>query len=93
VAQWWLENEPPRGFFLRHRDRHGDCRNKVHGIRAGVVWNPEISALASEHNGVNVLCIPPVSSPLQSRAMIKAYLNTPFGGGGICAASKNLRAR
>src|SRR6266487_983977 len=32
--------------------------NKTRGIRAGAVWNTKIAALASEHNDVNVLCIP-----------------------------------
>src|SRR5262245_52515658 len=32
--------------------------NKVRGVRAGVAWSPEIAALAAEHNGANVLCVP-----------------------------------
>lgn len=56
--------------------------NKVHGIRAAVAWNPETAALASEHNKANVLCIPGrFLNTSRAQAMMKAFLNTPFGGG------------
>jgi ribose 5-phosphate isomerase B len=56
--------------------------NKIRGIRAAVVWNPVVAALASEHNGANVVCIPGRFSTLrQAQAMIKAFLTTPFAGG------------
>src|SRR5579872_5150212 len=32
--------------------------NKIHGVRAGVVWNQTAAALAAEHNGANVICLP-----------------------------------
>jgi len=67
--------------------------NKVHGIRAGVVWNPEVAALSSEHNNVNVLCIPARFSTLsKAKAMIRAYLNTPFAGGRHLRRIKKITA-
>ena len=32
--------------------------NKVKGIRAALVFNPEIASLARQHNNANVLCFP-----------------------------------
>ena len=56
--------------------------NKIHGIRAAVVWNPEVAGLAAEHNGANVICLPSRYAGLKSaQQMIKAFLTTPFGGG------------
>ena len=56
--------------------------NKVRGIRAAVTWNPATAALAAEHNAANVLCIPSrFVGPSKAQAMVRAFLNTPFGGG------------
>ncbi len=56
--------------------------NKVKGIRAAVVWNPEVAKLAAEHNGANVLCLSGRFIPVaQLKKMVKVWLNTPFGGG------------
>src|SRR5687767_14513483 len=56
--------------------------NKIRGVRDALVWNPEVAALASEHNDANVLCLPSryVSLP-KAKEMLKAFLNTRFGGG------------
>jgi ribose 5-phosphate isomerase B len=56
--------------------------NKVRGVRAAVVWNPEVAALAAEHNGANVICLPARYAGFKAMCrMIKIFLNTPFGGG------------
>lgn len=56
--------------------------NKVHGVRAAVVWNPVVAGLAAEHNGANVICVPARFTRLKNaQKMIHAFLSTPFGGG------------
>jgi ribose 5-phosphate isomerase B len=56
--------------------------NKVAGIRAAVVWRPDVAALAAEHNNANVLCLPArFVSNAAAQDMVKAFLTTPFGGG------------
>src|SRR5262249_41456792 len=56
--------------------------NKVRGVRAAVTWNPATAALAAEHNDANVLCIPArFVGTKKAQAMIRAFLQTPFGGG------------
>jgi ribose 5-phosphate isomerase B len=67
--------------------------NKVHGIRAGVVWNTKIAELASEHNDVNVLCIPGRFTNLRfAKQMIRTFLSTPFGGGRHLRRIKKISA-
>jgi ribose 5-phosphate isomerase B len=56
--------------------------NKFKGIRAAVVWNPATARLAAEHNGANVLCLSGrLFNDRQRLAMVKAWMETPFGGG------------
>ena len=56
--------------------------NKVHGIRAAVVWNPVVAALSAEHNDANVICLPARFTSLKkAQEIIKTFLSTPFGGG------------
>jgi len=56
--------------------------NKVRGIRAAVVWNPAVAALAAEHNEANIICIPArYTSFKAAQKIIRAFLSTPFGGG------------
>ena len=56
--------------------------NKVRGIRAAVVWSPEVAGLAAEHNGANVICLPARFLNLKkAQKIIKTFLSTPFGGG------------
>ena len=56
--------------------------NKHAGIRAALCWNPELAALARQHNGANVLCIPArfVSEEVAAD-MVRAFLSTDFEGG------------
>lgn len=56
--------------------------NKHQDIRAGLVWNTELAALARQHNNANVVCIPArfVGYDL-AQEMIDTFLNTDFEGG------------
>ena len=56
--------------------------NKVKGVRAAVVWNPQVAALSAEHNGANVICLAARWMNSQDiQQSITAFLKTPFGGG------------
>ena len=56
--------------------------NKHKGIRAALCWNQELAAVARSHNDANVLAIPARFVSLRmARAMVKAFLSTPFEGG------------
>ncbi|MCW5558784.1 MAG: serine hydroxymethyltransferase, partial [Verrucomicrobiae bacterium] len=56
--------------------------NKVPGIRAAVVVNPEIAALTREHNDANILCLGArTSTPEQAVEILNAFLEARFAGG------------
>ncbi len=56
--------------------------NKHAGIRAALCWEPEISALAKQHNNANVICLPArFISQEKAFAIVDAYLNMEFEGG------------
>lgn len=56
--------------------------NRHHGVRAAVVWTPEVAKLAREHNDSNVLVLPArFVSDEDSVAILKTWLETPFEGG------------
>lgn len=56
--------------------------NKHQGIRAALVWNTELAALARQHNNANVVCIPARFVDLATaKAMAKTFLETNFEGG------------
>ena len=56
--------------------------NKVHGIRAANVTSPEFAQLAREHNDANIITVSGrfVTDEV-NRAIVKAFLETEFGGG------------
>ena len=56
--------------------------NKVDGIRAANVTTPEFAQLAREHNDANVVTVSGrfVTDEV-NRAIVKAFLETDFGGG------------
>jgi ribose 5-phosphate isomerase B len=56
--------------------------NKVDGIRAANVTSPEFAALAREHNDANIVTVSGrfVTDEV-NRAIVKAFLETDFGGG------------
>ena len=56
--------------------------NRYPRVRAAVAWTPEIAALAREHKDANVLVLPArVGGDAEGRAILKAWLDTPFAGG------------
>lgn len=56
--------------------------NKHQGIRAALVWNNELVALARQHNNANVLSIPArFVSVQQALGFVDIFLNTEFEGG------------
>ena len=56
--------------------------NRYHGVRAAVVWSPEIAHLSKEHGDANVLVLPArFLSEDQAVAILKEWLATPFAGG------------
>lgn len=56
--------------------------NKHQSIRAALCWQPEIAALAKQHNNANVLVLPArfISEELAMQ-IVEAYLNAEFEGG------------
>ena len=56
--------------------------NKHQGIRAGLVWQPEIAHLIREHNNANVIVFPGrFISEETCRQCLDEFLNTEFAGG------------
>lgn len=56
--------------------------NRYHGVRAAVVWSPEVAHLAREHNDANVLVLPARCLDEEDAvAILKEWLTTPFAGG------------
>lgn len=56
--------------------------NKHTGVRAALCWEPEISALAKQHNNANVICLPArFVSQETAFAIVDAYLGAEFEGG------------
>jgi ribose 5-phosphate isomerase B len=56
--------------------------NRYPGVRAAVAWNPEIAALARQHNDANILVLPArFVSHEDALAILTAWLSTPFEGG------------
>jgi ribose 5-phosphate isomerase B len=56
--------------------------NRHHGVRAAVVWSPEIATFARSHNDANVLVLPArFVSEADADAILKNFLETPFEGG------------
>jgi ribose 5-phosphate isomerase B len=56
--------------------------NKVHGIRAGLVYDVETAKLIKEHNNANILATGARKiSPQQAVKIVAAFLNSHFEGG------------
>ncbi len=56
--------------------------NKHAGVRAAIAWQPELAALARQHNDANVLCVPArYVSEEQAREIVSTFLKTDFEGG------------
>ncbi|CAM3867903.1 ribose 5-phosphate isomerase B [Mucilaginibacter galii] len=56
--------------------------NKHQGIRAAICWQPELAALARQHNNANIVCIPERFISLEdAKAIVETFLTTQFEGG------------
>ncbi len=56
--------------------------NKVPGVRAALVVNPEVAALTRQHNDANVLCLgAKTSTPDGATQILEAFLQADFEGG------------
>ena len=56
--------------------------NKHQGVRAALVWNNELVALARQHNNANILSIPArFVSVQQASGFVDIFLTTEFEGG------------
>lgn len=56
--------------------------NKVHGVRAALVWNEETAKLSRQHNDANVLAIGARTTPKGTIPnIVKAWFETDFEGG------------
>lgn len=56
--------------------------NRYPGVRAAVVWSPEIAELSRKHNDANVLVLPArFVSEGESVVILKTFLETEFEGG------------
>ena len=56
--------------------------NKYPGVRAALCWQPELAALARQHNNANILTLPARFIPQETaEACVEAFLQTEFEGG------------
>ena len=56
--------------------------NKYQKIRSAICWNPEIAALAKQHNNANICAIPGrFVTDEEAIAIVEAFLNSEFEGG------------
>jgi ribose 5-phosphate isomerase B len=56
--------------------------NRYPGVRAAVVWSPEVAELARKHNDANVLIIPSrFVSEREGLEILHKWLDTKFEGG------------
>jgi len=56
--------------------------NKHQGVRAAICWQPELAALARQHNNANIVCIPERFISLDyAKAIVETFLSTAFEGG------------
>lgn len=56
--------------------------NKYPNVRAALVWNQELAALARQHNNANIICIPArFISENEALECVKTFLSTDFEGG------------
>ncbi len=56
--------------------------NKVKGVRAALIYEPELATLTRQHNDANVLCLGArFTNPLIATEIVKNFWMTPFEGG------------
>jgi ribose 5-phosphate isomerase B len=83
VARRIADGEAKRGILMCGTGLGmGYAANRHPGVRAAVVWSPEVARLAREHNDANVLILPARCLPEEtSLAILHEWLDTPFEGG------------
>ena len=62
----------------------GVAANRHPGVRAAVVWSPEVARLSRQHNDANVLILPArclEGGEEEGVEILKTWLETPFEGG------------
>jgi ribose 5-phosphate isomerase B len=56
--------------------------NRHKGVRASVMWTPELAELARKHNDLNVLVLPSrFKTEAEAEQILDVFLNTEFEGG------------
>src|SRR5208282_2732736 len=56
--------------------------NKIPGVRAALVFDEQMAALARQHNNANVLCLgATVTAPERAQKILQAFLAAQFDGG------------
>jgi len=56
--------------------------NKISGVRAALIGDPESAALARQHNDVNVLCLSGKKTTAElGKKILEAFINAKFEGG------------
>ncbi len=56
--------------------------NKVKGIRAALVYNPEIASLARQHNNANIMCFAArFMNDSEIKSCLKNWFDSSFEGG------------
>lgn len=83
VAKAVLNNEAELGILMCGSGNGINmAANKHAGIRSALCWNPEISALARQHNDANILVLPARHITFEeAKNIIDAFLNSTFEGG------------
>ena len=83
VARRVADGEARRGILMCGTGLGmGYAANRHRGVRAAVVWSPEVARLAREHNDANVLILPARCLPEQeSLEILHEFLDTRFEGG------------
>lgn len=55
--------------------------NKVQGVRAALIWNPETAALARDHNDANVCALGARQhDQAEVLELVKIFISAPFSG-------------
>ena len=83
VAQMVEDGDVKRGILMCGTGLGmGYAANRHRGVRAAVVWNPEVARLSREHNDSNVLVVPSrCISEDQALQILRTWLDARFEGG------------
>jgi ribose 5-phosphate isomerase B len=85
VAEKIEKGEASRGVLLCGTGLGmGVAANRHPGVRAAVVWSPEVARLSRQHNDANVLILPArclEGGEEEGVEILKTWLETPFEGG------------